>query len=33
MRKILLHLLDCVLSNFRSRATLQLEIIVLRHQL
>ena len=33
MRKILLYLLDCVLSNFRSRAALQLEIIVLRHQL
>ena len=33
MRKILLYLLECVLSNFRSRAALQLEIIVLRHQL
>ena len=32
MRKILPNLLDCVLSNFRSRAALQLEIIVLRHQ-
>jgi hypothetical protein len=33
MRKILLYLLDSVLSNFRSRAALQLEVIVLRHQL
>jgi putative transposase len=33
MRKILLYLLDSVLSSFRSRATLQLEIIALRHQL
>ncbi len=33
MRKILLYLLDCALSNFRSRAALQLEVIVLRHQL
>ncbi len=33
MRKILLYLLDCVIRNFRSRAALQLEIIVLRHQL
>ncbi len=33
MRKILLYLLDCVFSNFRSRAALQLEIIALRHQL
>ena len=27
MRKILLYLLDCVFSNVRSRAALQLEII------
>ncbi len=33
MRKILLYLLYSVLSNFRSRASLQLEIIALRHQL
>ena len=33
MRKILPYLLDSVLRNFRSRAALQLEIIVLRHQL
>ena len=33
MRKILLYLLDWVLGTFRSRATLQLEIIVLRHHL
>ena len=33
MRKILPNLLDCIVSNFRSRAALQLEIIVLRHQL
>ena len=33
MRKILLCLLDCVIRNFRSRAALQLEIIVLHHQL
>ena len=33
MRKILHCRLDCILSNFRSRAALQLEIIVLRHQL
>ncbi len=33
MRTILFYLLDSVLSNFRSRAVLQLEIIVLRHQL
>ncbi len=33
MRKILLYLLDSVLSNFRSRTALQLEVIVLRHQL
>jgi putative transposase len=33
MRKILLHLLDSVLNNLRSRATLQFEIIALRHQL
>ena len=33
MRKILRYLLDCVLRNFRSRAALQLELIVLRHQL
>ncbi len=33
MRKILLYLLDSVLSNFRSRAALQLEILALRHQL
>ena len=33
MRKILRNLLNCILSNFRSRAALQLEIIVLRHQL
>ncbi len=32
-RKMLRYLLDCVLSNFRSRAALQLEVIVLRHQL
>ena len=33
MRKILLYLLDCALSNFRSRVALQLEVIILRHQL
>ncbi len=33
MRKMLLHLLDSALSTFRSRAMLQLELIVLRHQL
>jgi hypothetical protein len=33
MRKILLYLLDSVLSNVRSRAALQLEVIALRHQL
>ncbi len=33
MRKVPRFLLDCVLSNFRSRAALQLELIVLRHQL
>ena len=33
MRKNLPNLLDCVIRNFRSRAALQLEIIVLRHQL
>ncbi len=33
MRNILRKLLNCILSNFRSRAALQLEIIVLRHQL
>ncbi len=33
MRKILLYLLDCVIRNFRSRAALQLEIIVLGQQL
>ncbi len=30
---ILLYLFDCVLGNFRSRAALLLEVIVLRHQL
>ncbi len=33
MGKILLCLLDSVLSNFCSRAALQLEILALRHQL
>ncbi len=33
MRKILLYLLDSVLSGVRSRAALQLEVIALRHQL
>ncbi len=33
MRKILPNLLDCIVSNFRSRAALQFEIIALRHQL
>jgi len=33
MRKILIYLLDCALRNFRSRVALQLEVIVLRHQL
>jgi hypothetical protein len=33
MRKILPCLLESVLGNFRSRPTLQLEVIALRHQL
>ncbi len=33
MRKILLYLLDSVLSSVRSRAAIELEIIALRHQL
>ncbi len=33
MRKILLYLVDFALSNFRSRAALQLVVIILRHQL
>ena len=33
MRKILPCLLESVLTNFRSRAALQLEVIALRHQL
>ena len=33
MRKILLYLLDGVLSSVQSRAALQLEVIALRHQL
>ncbi len=33
MRKILLYLLDSVLSNVRRRAALQLEVIAPRHQL
>lgn len=33
MRKILLYLLDSVLSSVRSRAALQLEVIALSHQL
>ena len=33
MRKILLYLLDSVLSRVRSRAALQLEVIALSHQL
>ena len=33
MRKILSCLLESVLINFRSRASLQLEVIALRHQL
>jgi hypothetical protein len=32
MRKILLYLLDSVLSSVRSRAALQLEVIALRHR-
>ncbi len=31
-RKILPNLLDCILSNLRSRAALQLEVVVLHHE-